>query len=150
MEDKQSEGENRVGGEGFDIMINQGGKRGAPDKGSFPLDHFRVCEEQVIRFNECMERHGMMPKKCQRFQKNYLECRMKSGLMKPESFEKLGFTRENTWENEMERKAQLFRMAVEIDKRSTNNIRRMKGLPHWDNDIYNVCSSFPHSAQRVR
>ena len=121
-------------------MINQGGRRSAPERGSFPLDHFRLCEEQALRFNDCMAGHGMMPKKCQRFQKNYLQCRMKAGLMKPEPLENLGFTEANSYPAELQRKAELYKLAVAVDKRATNNVRRMKGLAHWDNNIYHVCS----------
>ena len=109
-------------------MINQGGRRSAPERGSFPLDHFRLCEEQALRFNDCMAGHGMMPKKCQRFQKNYLQCRMKAGLMKPEPLENLGFTEANSYPAELQRKAELYKLAVAVDKRATNNVRRMKGL----------------------
>jgi cytochrome c oxidase assembly protein subunit 19 len=29
----------------------------APDKGSFPLDHFHECEEHAILYNACLDKH---------------------------------------------------------------------------------------------
>ena len=29
----------------------------APDKGSFPLDHFHECEEHAVRYNACLDKH---------------------------------------------------------------------------------------------
>ena len=72
----------------------------APDKGSFPLDHFHECEEHAIRYNACLDKHQLMPKRCQKFQINYLECRMKHNLMGQEKIENLGFSEVNTWETE--------------------------------------------------
>jgi hypothetical protein len=42
----------------------------------------------------------MMPKRCRNIQIEYLECRMKAGLMEKEEFEKLGFTEEGSYESE--------------------------------------------------
>ena len=36
----------------------------APDKGSFPLDHFHECEEHAVRYNSCLDKHQLMPKRC--------------------------------------------------------------------------------------
>lgn len=41
-----------------------------------------------------------MPKRCQKFQINYIECRMKFGLMGKEKIENLGFNEVNKWESE--------------------------------------------------
>ena len=41
-----------------------------------------------------------MPKRCQKFQINYLECRMKHNLMGKEKIENLGFDQVNSWDNE--------------------------------------------------
>ena len=72
----------------------------APDKGSFPLDHFHECEEHALRYNACLDKHQLMPKRCQKFQINYLECRMKHNLMGKEKIENLGFDQVNSWDNE--------------------------------------------------
>ena len=48
-----------------------------PEKGSFPLDHFHDCDKDAKRYNKCLRKHKLMPKRCRKFQINYLECRMK-------------------------------------------------------------------------
>ena len=48
----------------------------APDKGSFPLDHFKECNEEAIEYTKCTVKHELMPKKCRRLQQDYLKCRM--------------------------------------------------------------------------
>ena len=63
----------------------------APDKGSFPLDHFHECDDEANKYNECITIHELMPKRCRDAQINYLNCRMKSGLMDQEDMTKLGF-----------------------------------------------------------
>ena len=80
----------------------------APDKGSFPLDHFHECDEQANLYNVCVEKHQLMPKRCQQHQIDYLTCRMKTGLMEKEDFDKLGFSDKNKWENEQEEKRELY------------------------------------------
>lgn len=47
-----------------------------PDKGSFPLDHFQECNNEAVKYNECITRHSLMPKRCKNFQFEYLKCRM--------------------------------------------------------------------------
>jgi len=49
----------------------------APDRGSFPLDHFKECEDIVTKYLKCVSKHELMPKRCQQLQKDYLNCRMK-------------------------------------------------------------------------
>ncbi len=49
----------------------------APDKGSFPLDHFHECDKQAQLYNKCVSKHQLLPKRCRKFQIDYLECRMK-------------------------------------------------------------------------
>lgn len=72
----------------------------APDKGSFPLDHFHECDEQAKAYSECVTLHELIPKKCREAQMAYLQCRMKSGLMDQEEMTSLGFVQENSWESE--------------------------------------------------
>lgn len=80
-----------------------------------------------------------MPKRCQKFQINYLECRMKHNLMGKEKIENLGYTAVNTYENEEARKRDLFRKLVEMDKMAERNIYRMQGKPNnIDNNLYHV------------
>lgn len=56
----------------------------APDRGSFPLDHFHECDTEAKAYSKCIAKHELMPKRCRTHQMNYLECRMKSGLMEHE------------------------------------------------------------------
>ncbi len=49
-----------------------------------------------------------MPKRCRQLQIDYLECRMKAGLMEKEEIEKLGFTNEGSWESEEAEQKYLF------------------------------------------
>ena len=109
----------------------------APDKGAFPLDHFHECEEHAVRYNACLDKHQLMPKRCQKFQISYLECRMKHNLMGQESIENLGFDKVNSWDNEESRKRDLFKKLCSIDKMAERNINRMRGGdPEFDNNLY--------------
>jgi cytochrome c oxidase assembly protein subunit 19 len=72
----------------------------APDKGSFPIDHFRECEEEAETYRMCLNGAKNFPKKCRREAQVYLECRMDRGLMAKQSSEELGFTQEASWEFE--------------------------------------------------
>ena len=110
----------------------------APDKGSFPLDHFHECEEHAIRYNACLDKHQLMPKRCQKFQINYIECRMKHGLMGKDKIENLGFTQVNTWDNEEQKKKELYKKLIEIDKMAERNIMRMRGNDSHHNNLYHV------------
>ena len=111
----------------------------APDKGSFPLDHFHECEEHAVRYNTCLDKHQLMPKRCQKFQISYIECRMKNGLMTKDKVENLGFNQVNTYDNEYQKKKELFKKLVEIDKMSERNILRMRGRKEeFDNNLYQV------------
>lgn len=49
----------------------------APDKGSFPLDHFHECDAESDIYNKCIIKHQLMPKRCRQYQIDYLQCRMK-------------------------------------------------------------------------
>lgn len=53
----------------------------APDRGSFPLDHFHECDTEAKAYSTCVAKHELMPKRCREHQMKYLDCRMKSGLM---------------------------------------------------------------------
>ena len=47
-----------------------------PDKGSFPLDHFHECDRQAKQYTDCLQKHQLLPKRCRKFQVDYLQCRM--------------------------------------------------------------------------
>ena len=90
----------------------------APDKGSFPLDHFKECKKEVEKYNKCLVKFNNFPKRCRKYQKSYLECRMNNGLMERESMEKLGFTKDLEWETELEEKKIIFGKIQELKKRA--------------------------------
>ena len=64
---------------------------------------------------------------------------MKHNLMGREKIENLGFDKVNSWENEEQRKKDLFTKLVEIDKMAERNINRMRGgQKEFDNNLYEV------------
>jgi hypothetical protein len=68
---------------------------------------------------------------------------MKHNLMGKEKIENLGFDEVNSFENEEQRKRNLFRKLVEIDKMAERNIYKMRGETGVDgqpkdNNMYNV------------
>jgi cytochrome c oxidase assembly protein subunit 19 len=83
-------------------------KSKAPDRGSFVLDHFKECVEFINEYSKCLENNANHPKKCRKFQADYLECRMKKGLMKQEKLENLGFTKDLEWETEEQEKEAIY------------------------------------------
>lgn len=97
-------------------------KSRAPDKGSFPLDHFHECQEEAKLYSACLDKHGHLPKRCREMQKKYLECRMDKGLMKRESMEKLGFTPDLEWETEEQEKKALFDRIQQMKLRAYGNV----------------------------
>uniref|UniRef100_T1KXA3 CHCH domain-containing protein n=1 Tax=Tetranychus urticae TaxID=32264 RepID=T1KXA3_TETUR len=64
----------------------------APDKGSFPLDHDKVCHKSLIAYLKCLRKKDSVTLECRDEIKSYLQCRMENGLMSPEDWQKLGFT----------------------------------------------------------
>jgi cytochrome c oxidase assembly protein subunit 19 len=67
-----------------------------PDKGSFPLDHFRECSGVKTKYMECLKAHNMVTdvEECRQLSAAYLECRMESKLMAKEDLSKLGYHRQ--------------------------------------------------------
>ena len=94
----------------------------APDKGSFPLDHFHECQAEAKKYSKCVERHQNLPKRCKEYQKQYLECRMEKGLMQRENFDKLGFTNDLSWETEEDEKRQLFDQIQKMKQNAFRNV----------------------------
>ncbi|GME67812.1 unnamed protein product [[Candida] boidinii] len=62
-----------------------------PDRGSFPLDHFGDCTEQMKKYLNCLKivRNDNAPN-CRLLAKDYLECRMQHELMDRVSWDRLG------------------------------------------------------------
>ena len=69
-----------------------GVKPKAPDKGSFPIDHFDECTEIHDQYMRCLRRNKNDNMSCRYISKEYLRCRMEHNLMAPETMEHLGFT----------------------------------------------------------
>ncbi|XP_072229378.1 cytochrome c oxidase assembly protein COX19 [Leuresthes tenuis] len=63
----------------------------APDKGSFPLDHFGECKDFKEKFMKCLRENHHDNSKCRLQSKDYLSCRMDHQLMAKEPLQKLGF-----------------------------------------------------------
>ena len=63
---------------------------------------------------------------------------MKNGLMNRESVQNLGFTEVNSYDNEIQKKKELFKKLVEVDKMAERNILRMRGKKDHDNNLYHV------------
>lgn len=70
----------------------------APDKGSFPIDHFNDCTDIHDRYMKCLKRNKNDNMSCRYIAKEYLQCRMDHNLMAPESMANLGFTEEDETE----------------------------------------------------
>jgi len=67
----------------------------APDKGSFPLDHFGECKDFYSKFMKCLRENDNINSKCRQESRDYLGCRMDNNLMAKEEWSKLGFKEEN-------------------------------------------------------
>ena len=67
-----------------------------PDKGSFPLDHFRECSDVKTKYMDCLKAHNMITDvdECRQLSAAYLECRMESKLMAKEDLSKLGYNKQ--------------------------------------------------------
>lgn len=67
----------------------------APDKGSFPLDHFGDCKEFMKKYMICIKSNNNDSSACRDEIKDYLGCRMDKELMTREDFDKLGLAETN-------------------------------------------------------
>lgn len=61
-----------------------------PLKGAFPLDKEGLCKTEMLEFMLCMHDKSSLNHECQPRIREYLECRMRNGLMDQEEFHKLG------------------------------------------------------------
>lgn len=64
----------------------------APDKGSFPLDHYGDCKTFMQKYMICIKTHNNNSSACRDEIKDYLACRMEKELMAKEDFNKLGLS----------------------------------------------------------
>ena len=58
--------------------------------------------------------------------------------MTKDKVENLGYTEVNSYDNEVQKKKEMFRKLVEIDKMAERNIIRMRGKTAHDNNLYQV------------
>jgi len=63
-----------------------------PQRGIFPLDHFRDCKEPMELYLECLKDNADMHHKCREFSKSYLQCRMDHDLMSKENLDDMGYS----------------------------------------------------------
>lgn len=96
----------------------------APDKGSFPLDHFRECEREAEEYRLCLAEAAGIPKKCKEQAQKYLECRMDKGLMAKQSVEQLGFIPESTMEFEEKSIIEMYQKVDTIMRESRERVWR--------------------------
>lgn len=64
----------------------------APDKGSFPLDHFGDCKDFMRKYMICIKTNEHNSSACRDEIRDYLGCRMEKELMAKEDFDKLGLS----------------------------------------------------------
>lgn len=95
----------------------------APEKGAFPIDHFKECSDIISSYLTCVSKHELMPKRCQKLQVEYLNCRMENGLMKKEPLDKLGFTKQNSYQTELEQKKELYMMYAKLQDEAMNEVK---------------------------
>ena len=48
----------------------------APEKGSFPLDHFSECKLEMSTYMDCLKQNSFLARACVSLQKDYFKCRM--------------------------------------------------------------------------
>ncbi|CAA7258744.1 unnamed protein product [Cyclocybe aegerita] len=70
--------------------INIGFKPTAPDRGSFPLDHYGECKEKMVKYMACLKENSSTSTPCRALSKGYLDCRMEKGLMERDEWKNLG------------------------------------------------------------
>jgi len=68
----------------------------APEKGSFPLDHFHECTLIQREYMQCLKENNNEGACCRAIAKRYMECRMETGLMAKEDLKQLGFKENET------------------------------------------------------
>ncbi|ESK98230.1 cytochrome c oxidase assembly protein cox19 [Moniliophthora roreri MCA 2997] len=70
--------------------INVGFKVTPPDRGSFPLDHYGECKNQMTLYMNCLQNNSSTSSACRQLSKDYLDCRMQKGLMERDEWKNLG------------------------------------------------------------
>ncbi|KAL1737496.1 hypothetical protein EV714DRAFT_266298 [Schizophyllum commune] len=75
--------------------VNLGFKPNPPDRGSFPLDHYGECKDYMTAYMGCLKTNKNDSTPCRPLSKNYLDCRMRKGLMEKDEWQNLGFKAEH-------------------------------------------------------
>ncbi|EIW64967.1 uncharacterized protein TRAVEDRAFT_109261 [Trametes versicolor FP-101664 SS1] len=70
--------------------ISGGFSNSAPDRGSFPLDHYGECKQYMQSYLDCLRKNTNNSTPCRHLNKDYLECRMARGLMDRDDWSNLG------------------------------------------------------------
>ncbi|KAJ3567156.1 hypothetical protein NP233_g6555 [Leucocoprinus birnbaumii] len=70
--------------------INIGFKPTAPDRGSFPLDHYGECKVMMTAYMKCLKENESNSTPCRALSRDYLDCRMQKGLMERDEWSNLG------------------------------------------------------------
>ncbi len=66
-----------------------------PERGSFPLDHFGECTEQMQQYLKCLKLvRGNNAPNCRLLAKEYLGCRMENKLMEQSDWDSLGLPKD--------------------------------------------------------
>ncbi|KAJ7081974.1 hypothetical protein C8R43DRAFT_338526 [Mycena crocata] len=78
--------------------VNVGFKPTPPDRGSFPLDHYGECKDQMKLYMSCLRDNSSTSSPCRLLSKDYLDCRMNKGLMERDDWKNLGFENKETKE----------------------------------------------------
>jgi cytochrome c oxidase assembly protein subunit 19 len=73
-----------------------------PQRGIFPLDHYRECKGPMDQYLECLKEEKDLHHKCKDHSKEYLQCRMDRDLMSKENLDQLGFSKEAEVQNARE------------------------------------------------
>ncbi|TFK76788.1 hypothetical protein BDN72DRAFT_829953 [Pluteus cervinus] len=72
--------------------INIGFKPSPPERGSFPLDHYGECKENMVSYMKCLKENSCTSTPCRALSKQYLDCRMNKGLMDRDEWKNLGLS----------------------------------------------------------
>ncbi|KZP32262.1 hypothetical protein FIBSPDRAFT_1036905 [Athelia psychrophila] len=72
--------------------MNMGFSPAPPDRGSFPLDHYGECKDQMMQYMTCLRQNGSTSTPCRVLSKEYLNCRMNHGLMERDEWKNLGLS----------------------------------------------------------
>ncbi|KAK9449727.1 uncharacterized protein V1518DRAFT_414490 [Limtongia smithiae] len=70
-----------------------------PDRGSFPLDHDGECTGPMRAYLACLQTTASaarVPEECRLRARDYLECRMQTGLMRSDEWKNLGLPQDQT------------------------------------------------------